>query len=111
MLNFFGWWNPPSGRYSNDSSGAESDYPATSEAITAFAFEGGAPAPAPAKGSRRLLEEAPADDGSDAKASVQNVGWCPTENWYVEQMAAGKVLWPPDLHSAQVQARRDGVLK
>lgn len=98
MLNFFGWWSPP-GTKNRRLLAAEEAVAAAPAPALANGGSGGAPAAAPGEAA-----------GGD-KAQAQSEAWCTREGWWVEQVEGGRSgIWPPDLHAAQVAARKAGTL-
>ncbi|KAI7840897.1 hypothetical protein COHA_005425 [Chlorella ohadii] len=123
LLNFFGLWGAPgsgkggrrllageaqaaaaSGRVRHTSlaAGAVTD-PGRVQAAAADDWQDGGSTDAPQDGS--------SDSGSGSRAWANAESWCTREGWWVEQVSSGKGVWPPDLHRAQVDARRSGRLR
>lgn len=82
LLNFFGSWNEPRGRRLLAVEGA------TDSSVAAAA--------GPADGEGATVDA----------AAVSN--WCGRQGWLVEQLDSGKVIAPPEIYAAQLQARLAG---
>lgn len=62
-------------------------------------------------GTNADSSDVPQDDSSGSRAWASAESWCTREGWWVEQVSSGKSVWPPDLHRAQVEARRSGRMR
>lgn len=67
---------------------------------------------------RRLQQAEPVnatallDEATAVKVSAQAVSpWCTQQGWFVEQVDAGKTVYPADLFAAQVAARKEGRMR
>lgn len=108
LLYFVGRWLPPSA-----SSGGVADADSIDLPLASAASSDGAAAPAPAAAAAPSAA-APGygplgPDGTRAGA-LASTGWCARERWRVELVSSGYKLWPADLATAQVAARRRGML-
>ena len=96
LLNFFGWWSAPKG--------ALMQGPSTVETYALGNATGDG------KGSGDSGTDGSGKDSDGEQRVPATAAWCSDLGWWVEQVAAGKTLWPPDLHAAMVAARREGRL-
>lgn len=124
LLNFFGLWGSPgtgrggrrllaaaqaqsavsSGRVRHTSLGAGAVTDRVQAAATADQWQDGGVGSAPE-------DSGSGDSGSGSRAWATAESWCTREGWWVEQISSGKSVWPPDLHRAQVEARRSGRMR
>ncbi|KAL4422481.1 hypothetical protein ABPG75_008678 [Micractinium tetrahymenae] len=105
LLLFAGSWLPPS------ASGGDASADSINLPLASAAGMGGTAAPAPA--AVAPTADSPADDSQRADdtragALAAATGWCSWQRWRVELVSAGYQLWPADLATAQVAARKRG---
>lgn len=112
LLNFFGLWGSPgTGKGGRRLLAAEAQAAAASGTAAVGSGRVGLTslAAGPARGASRVQAAAADDGGGRVMAMAES--WCTREGWWVEQLSSGKSVWPPDLHRAQVEARRAGRMR
>jgi hypothetical protein len=106
LLFFAGNWNAPSAAASGGGGDRRRRMLQDGAAVaSAQAPEAWAHAPGPADGTFAMGDSS----SSTVRASALSLSpYCVAQLWRVEDVNAGKQLWPADLYSAMVTARQQG---
>ncbi len=106
LLLFVGSWLPPAASSDSSANADSVDLPLASAAAAApSAAAPSAAAPSAAAPGLGTQEEA-----ATWAAALAAPGWCAQQRWRVEMLSPGYQLWPADLATAQLAARKRGML-